>query len=54
VEEKKAKLEVKWKQIETRYSKQFNSLDGLLSSLQSTSSYLQTQLANLPGPRKLN
>ncbi|HEY0961901.1 MAG TPA: flagellar filament capping protein FliD [Pseudomonadales bacterium] len=54
IEEKKAKLETKMKAIELRYSKQFNSLDGLLSSLQSTSSYLQTQLANLPGPRKLN
>ena len=54
IEEKKAKLETKMKAIELRYSKQFNALDGLLSSLQSTSSYLQTQLANLPGPRKLN
>jgi flagellar hook-associated protein 2 len=54
IDEKKAKNEVKWKAIELRYSKQFNSLDGLLSSLQSTSSYLQTQLANLPGPRKVN
>jgi flagellar hook-associated protein 2 len=54
VEERKAKLEVKWKAIEARYSKQFNSLDGLLSSLQSTSTYLTQQLANLPGPRKLN
>ena len=52
IEERKAKLELKWKSIEARYSRQFNSLDGLLSSLQSTSSYLQTQLAQLPGPRK--
>lgn len=54
IEEKKAKLEVKWKAIELRYSKQFNSLDSLLQSMQSTSSYLQTQLAQLPGPRKVN
>jgi flagellar hook-associated protein 2 len=54
IEEKKAKLEVKWKAIELRYSKQFNTLDSLLQSMQSTSSYLQTQLAQLPGPRKVN
>ena len=52
IEDRKAKLEVKMKAIELRYSRQFNSLDGLLASLQSTSSYLQTQLAQLPGPRK--
>lgn len=54
IEEKRAKLETKMKAIELRYSKQFNALDGLLSSLQSTSAYLQTQLASLPGPRKPN
>jgi flagellar hook-associated protein 2 len=54
VEERKAKLEIKLKAIEARYSKQFNALDGLLSSLQSTSTYLTEQLANLPGPRKAN
>jgi flagellar hook-associated protein 2 len=53
IEEKRARLDAKMKIIEARYSKQFNALDGLLSSLQSTSSYLQTQLENLPGPRKL-
>ena len=52
VEERKAKLEIKWKAIEARYSRQFNALDGLLASLQSTSTYLTQQLANLPGPRK--
>ena len=52
IDEKKARLEVKLKAIEQRYSRQFNSLDGLLSSLQSTSTYLESQLANLPGPRK--
>lgn len=54
IDEKRAKLETKMKAIELRYSKQFNALDGLLSSLQSTSAYLQTQLASLPGPRKPN
>jgi flagellar hook-associated protein 2 len=52
VEERRAKLEVKWKAVEARYMAQFNALDGLLSQLQSTSSFLTTQLANLPGPRR--
>lgn len=54
IDTKKAKLDAKMKVIELRYTKQFNALDSLLASLQSTSSYLQTQLANLPGPRKPN
>jgi flagellar hook-associated protein 2 len=33
---------------EARYTKQFNTLDGLISSTQSTMSYLQQQLAALP------
>lgn len=54
IADKKAKLDAKMKAIELRYTRQFNSLDSLLSSLQSTSAYLQQQLANLPGPRKPN
>jgi flagellar hook-associated protein 2 len=52
IEERKLKLEAKWKAIETRYLRQFNSLDRLLQDMQSTSTYLQSQLANLPGPRR--
>ena len=36
-------------QIETRYKRQFSALDSLLASMNSTSSYLQQQLSNLPG-----
>lgn len=36
-------------QIETRYRKQFTSLDSLISSMNKTSNYLTQQLANLPG-----
>jgi flagellar hook-associated protein 2 len=36
-------------QIEARYRKQFSALDTLVSSMNSTSTYLTQQLANLPG-----
>ena len=35
-------------QIEARYRRQFTALDSLLSQLQTTSSYLAQQLANVP------
>jgi flagellar hook-associated protein 2 len=38
-------------QLQARYTKQFNALDGLLAKLQSTSNYLTQQLANLPGTK---
>jgi len=50
VEARRAELELKWKAVEARYLRQFNALDGLLSSLQSTSSFLESQLGNLPKP----
>ncbi len=36
-------------QTEARYRKQFSALDGLIASMNKTSSYLTQQLANLPG-----
>jgi flagellar hook-associated protein 2 len=42
-------LESRLTQIEARYRKQFSALDTLISSMNSTSSYLTEQLANLPG-----
>jgi flagellar hook-associated protein 2 len=41
-------LNTRLTQIETRYRKQFSSLDTLLSRMQQTSQYLTQQLANLP------
>jgi flagellar hook-associated protein 2 len=38
--------------IQQRYTKQFTALDGLLTQLQSTSNYLSSQLAALPGASK--
>jgi flagellar hook-associated protein 2 len=47
IEKQKEKLELRIEQIDARYKKQFNSLDSLLTQLQSTSSYLAQQLAAL-------
>jgi flagellar hook-associated protein 2 len=44
----KEALALRMEQIEARYRKQFTALDSLLSQLQSTSSYLAQQLANVP------
>ncbi|WP_374338128.1 flagellar filament capping protein FliD [Methyloversatilis sp.] len=41
-------LAVRLETIEARYRKQFTALDTLMSSMNSTSSYLTQQLANLP------
>ena len=49
VKDKKTAMEAKWLAVADRYTAQFNSLDSLLSGLKSTSTYLETQLANLPG-----
>ena len=40
--------------LQTRYTKQFNALDGLLAQLQGTSNFLAQQLGNLPGSAPLN
>lgn len=46
----KEALELRMAQIEARYRRQFTALDSLLAQLQSTSSYLTQQLANMPKP----
>lgn len=48
VADDKEQLALRMEQIEARYRKQFTALDSLLSQLQSTSSYLAQQLANVP------
>ncbi|WIM06711.1 MAG: flagellar filament capping protein FliD [Candidatus Nitricoxidivorans perseverans] len=42
-------LQLRLVQIEKRYRAQFTALDSLVASMQSTSTYLSQQLANLPG-----
>lgn len=49
----RAALDRRMERIESRLVKQFTSLDTLLGSLQSTSSFLTQQLAALPGPRQI-
>jgi flagellar hook-associated protein 2 len=44
----KEALALRMEQVEARYRKQFTALDSLLAQLQTTSSYLAQQLANVP------
>lgn len=48
IDRDKQALNLRMAQVEARYRKQFTALDSLLSQMQSTSSYLAQQLANLP------
>jgi flagellar hook-associated protein 2 len=43
------RLDVRIARIEDNYRRQFTALDGLVSQLQSTSSFLTQELARLPG-----
>ena len=45
----KKEHEVKMQQLETRLYNKYNSMDSLVAGLNSTSSFLQQQLASLPG-----
>ena len=54
IAEDRALLERRLQVIEKRYRSQFSALDMLLSQLNSTSSFLTTQLQNLPGSGGMN
>lgn len=47
IEDRRESLELRWEALEERYRTQFNALDILISNLNTTSSFLQTQLDNL-------
>lgn len=47
--DRQATLTARLTQIEANYRKQFTALDSMVSSMNSTSTYLTQQLANLPG-----
>ena len=49
INEQRERLEVRLASLEERLFRQYNALDSLLSELNNTSSFLQTQFANLPG-----
>src|SRR5690606_17797366 len=50
IEQEKEALERRLQSIEARYRRQFGALDALLAQMQSTASYLASQLANVPKP----
>lgn len=50
VADRREELELRWEAVRERYTAQFNALDTLLGQLESTSSYLQSQLDNLLKP----
>lgn len=49
LDQRQAQLEARLAQIEKRYRAQFSALDTMLSSMNSTSTFLTQQLASLPG-----
>ena len=49
IDNRRTDLEARLVNIENRYRAQFTALDSMLSSMNSTSSFLTQQLANLPG-----
>ncbi|MDP2795712.1 MAG: flagellar filament capping protein FliD [Sulfurisoma sp.] len=54
IADQRSTLNLRLESIEKRYRAQFNALDGLIASMQQTSSYLTQQLANLPGTSSSN
>ncbi|MEE4185463.1 MAG: flagellar filament capping protein FliD [Gammaproteobacteria bacterium] len=51
--DQRTRLDERMERVEARLFAQFQALDGLLSQLSSTSSFLTSQLANLPTPRAI-
>ncbi len=49
ITDQRGALSLRLEALEKRYLAQFNALDGLLSKIQATGSFLSQQLANLPG-----
>jgi len=52
IDDEKVKLQARLDAIQTRYLRQFSALDGMLASMQQTSSFLTQQITNLPTPGK--
>lgn len=49
VEDRRDSQEIRWTAVKERYLAQFNALDSLISKLNTTGSFLTSQLASLPG-----
>lgn len=54
LDQRQVQLEARLAQIEKRYRAQFSALDTMLSSMNSTSTFLTQQLASLPGSSRNN
>lgn len=52
LDRRQEQMEARLEQIERRYRAQFAALDAMLGSMNSTSTFLSQQLANLPGSEK--
>jgi len=50
ISDQRLQLDFRLEQLEARYVKQFSALDTLVAQLNQTSSYLSSQLANIPVP----
>lgn len=53
INDRREALNTRLEALQTRYTKQFNGLDSLLSQLQGTSNFLNQQLSKLPGSAPL-
>jgi flagellar hook-associated protein 2 len=53
INDRRERLNQRLVALQTRYTNQFNALDGLLSQLQGTGNFLNQQLGNLPGSAPL-
>jgi flagellar hook-associated protein 2 len=53
INERRERLNQRLVALHTRYTNQFNALDGLLAQLQGTGNFLNQQLGNLPGSAPL-
>jgi len=50
VAQRREDLELRWEEVESRFTRQFNALDALLAGLENTSSFLEQQFDNLLKP----
>jgi flagellar hook-associated protein 2 len=53
INDRREALNERLAELQARYTKQFNALDGLLAQLQGTSNFLNQQLSQLPGSSPL-
>lgn len=52
LDDQRMRLDMRMEQVEARFVRQFTAMDALVAEMNSTSSFLQQQLANLPGAKR--